>query len=320
MECGRQSENPPQVQPEEAATSNSAMSTEVPPLVSTPFGIGEVPRGAETPEGEAFTHVQFPWGHAYMHSAQVAAAPEFTFYALTKMEHIKFTLPFALTSDGAEMVAAVRRQLDVPDHVAVTLVQTDSVDKHEIKPGKKIGDCTVGAGPLHPVLVLQTPIVRFNRKKCSFYTILQEQDTLAVQIAKGFGSVLGDCEVSRGVKYWEVELKSARGGDGVFVGVAAPDLALNSSVLNRGVFWGLSCATGHKLHETIDYFAEPCKDGDVVGVLLDMEYGRLSFYVNGRYLGVAFSGIQAKRLVPVLSLTFIGQQVRLLPTASPPVA
>ncbi|KAJ8556807.1 hypothetical protein ON010_g9158 [Phytophthora cinnamomi] len=80
-----------------------------------------------------------------------------------------------------------------------------------------------------------------------------------------------------------------------------------------------SAATGHKFHDSIEYYADPCKDGDVVGVLLDMEYGRLSFYVNGRNLGVAHSGIQAKKLCPVFSMTFIGQNIKLLPTASPPM-
>ncbi|KAG2529541.1 hypothetical protein BBO99_00002378 [Phytophthora kernoviae] len=283
--------------------------------VATPFGYGslhdddEEPQADASPEGtspnarQGFAHVEFPWGHAYVHADLVAAVPVFTFYALSKTEHIKFTLPFALTSTGAEMVEAVRHRLELAPNVAVALVQTDSVKKHEIKPHLKLGESTIGAGPEHPVLVLQTLMVQFDKKKCSYYMMLQEDNTRAVQVAKGIGSVLGNCEVSCGIKYWEVKLQSARGGDGVFIGVAAADLALNSSILSRGIFWGISCATGHKFHETIEYYADPCKDGDVVGVLLDMEYGRLSFYVNGRNLGVAFCGIQAKRLCPVFSLT-----------------
>ncbi|RLN81650.1 hypothetical protein BBJ28_00024949 [Nothophytophthora sp. Chile5] len=304
-----------------------------PPLlrVSTPFGYGALrgdedePQADLSPEtagenhGQEFAHVQFPWGHAYMHTGMVATAPLFTFYALSKTEHIKFTLPFALTSTGSDMVEAVRRRLQLEANVAISLVQTDSVSKHEIKPLLKLGECTIGAGPEHPVLVLQAPLVQFDKKKCSFYVVLQDDNTRAVQIAKGFGSVLGNCEVGCGVKYWEVELQSARGGDGVFLGVASADLSLNGSILSRGIFWGMSCATGHKFHDSIEHYADPCKDGDVVGVLLDMEYGRLSFYANGRSLGVAFCGIQAKRLSPVFSLTSIGQKLKLLPTASPPM-
>jgi hypothetical protein len=299
--------------------------------VATPFGYGslhddEADSSAPTPtspdgdsERSGFAHVEFPWGHAYVHADLVAAVPVFTFYALSQKQHVKFSLPFALNSSGKDMEDAVRRRLQLDAHTAVALVQTDSVSKHEIRPQQKLGECTIGAGPEHPVLVLQTPMIRLDRKKCSYYVMLLEDDTRAVQVAKGYGSVLGNCELACGIKYWEVQLKSARGGDGVFVGVAAADLALNSSVLSRGIFWGMSCATGHKLHDSIEYYAEPCKDGDVVGVLLDMEYGRLSFYVNGRNLGVAFSGIQAKRLCPVFSLTFIGQNIKLLPTASPPM-
>ncbi|RLN71624.1 hypothetical protein BBJ29_002607 [Phytophthora kernoviae] len=297
--------------------------------VATPFGYGslhdddEEPQADASPEGtspnarQGFAHVEFPWGHAYVHADLVAAVPVFTFYALSKTEHIKFTLPFALTNTGAEMVEAVRHRLELASNVAVALVQTDSVKKHEIKPHLKLGESTIGAGPEHPVLVLQTPMVQFDKKKCSYYMMLQEDNTRAVQVAKGIGSVLGNCEVSCGIKYWEVKLQSARGGDGVFIGVAAADLALNSSILSRGIFWGISCATGHKFHETIEYYADPCKDGDVVGVLLDMEYGRLSFYVNGRNLGVAFCGIQAKRLCPVFSLTGIGDATK--PQSTKPV-
>ncbi|KAF1776049.1 Concanavalin A-like lectin/glucanase domain [Phytophthora cactorum] len=272
--------------------------------VATPFGYGSLhddepqsasPEDASPSARQGFAHVEFPWGHAYVHSDLVAAVPLFMFYALSKTQHIKFSLPFALTSSGQEMIDAVRRQLELGPNIAVSLVQTDSVSKHEIQPQLKLGECTIGAGPEHPVLVLQTPMVQFDKKKCSFYMLLQEGNTRAVQVAKGCGSVLGNCEVACGIKYWEVKLQSARGGEGVFLGVAAADLALNSSVVSRGVFWGS------------------------LGVLLDMEYGRLSFYVNGRNLGVAFCGIQAKKLCPVFSLTFIGQNIKLLPTASPPM-
>ncbi|CAH0518540.1 unnamed protein product [Peronospora belbahrii] len=299
--------------------------------VATPFGYGSLHEPNEessvvsTPEEidsnshQGFAHVEFPWGHAYVHTDQVATIPVFTFYALSKTKPIKFTLPFALTSLGQEMVDAVRCQLDLGPNIAVALVQTDSVCKHEIQPHVKLGDSTIGAGPKHPVLVLQTPMVQFDKNKCSFYMILQENNMQAVQIAKGCGSVMGNCQLTCGIKYWEVKLISARGGDGVFVGIASTELELNTSILSRGMFWGISCATGHKFHNTIEYYADPCKDEDVVGILLDMEYGRLTFYVNGRNLGVAFCGIRAKRLCPVFSLTFIGQTIKLLPTASPPM-
>lgn len=316
---------------------------DTPKTVATPFGYGALrphdsDNGSTTDtsparfdidadcrnrsgSGEApeFACVQFPWGRAYMHTELVATAPVFTFYALSKTERVKFTLPFPLTSPGSEMVDAVRRKLELGDDIAITLVQTDSVNKHEIKPEKKISECTIGADPKHPILVLQSPLVRYNPKKCSYYMVLQENNTVAIQVAKGFGSVLGNVEVACGVKYWEVELQNSKGGEGVFLGVASSELPLNGSILNRGIFWGISCGTGHKLHDIIDYYTDPFHDGDVVGVLLDMEYGRLSFYKNGKYLGVAYRGIELKQLSPAVSLTYIGQRVKLLPTSTAPV-
>ncbi|GAB9467767.1 hypothetical protein Gpo141_00005103 [Globisporangium polare] len=315
---------------------------EAPKTVATPFGYGALRphdsgNGPPTAtaarfdidadcrdcagSGEApeFACVQFTWGRAYMHTELVATAPVFTFYALSKTERLKFTMPFPLTSPGSEMVDAVRRKLELGDDIAITLVQTDSVNKHEIKPEKMISECTIGADPTHPILVLQAPLVRYDPKKCSYYMVLQENNTAAIQVAKGFGSVLGNIEVACGVKYWEVELQNSKGGEGVFLGVASSELPLNGSILNRGVFWGISCGTGHKLHDIIDYYTDPFHDGDVVGVLLDMEYGRLSFYKNGKYLGMAYRGIELKQLSPAVSLTYIGQRVKLLPASTAPV-
>ncbi|TMW60899.1 hypothetical protein Poli38472_000941 [Pythium oligandrum] len=295
-------------------------------LVATPFGIGALPEEdashweGDGVHGDTMTRVRFPWGLAYLNADQIAKAPEFTFYALTPKKRVKFTLQFPLTAYGQDMVDAVRKELELSADVAITLVQTDSVSKHDIKPDMKIGDCTIAADPQHPILVLKAPLVRFDEGKCSYHAVIQENRSAVIQIAKGFGSVLGNCEIRIGVKYWEVELQATRGGDGVFIGVGPTDLPLNGSILNRGVFWGISCVTGHKLHDTIDYYSEPFRDGDVVGVLLDMEHGRLTFYKNGRNLGVAFSGIQTKVLCPVFSLTFIGQKLKLLPTASAPLS
>lgn len=308
-----------------------------PSSVSTPYGYGALEADTEGPRRQeqqqedhpltpdeagaaAFTRVKFPWGHAYVHSHLVTSTPVFTFYALTKVERIKFTLSLELNTLGAAVIEAVKKKLSLGDDVALSLVQTDAFSKHEIAPDQKIGESTVGAGPNHPILVLQTQLPRFDNKKCSMYTLLHESNTLAIQVAKGFGSVLGTFEIANGVKYWEVVLQSARGGEGVFLGVSTADVALNGSMLNRSIFWGISCATGHKFHEMIDYYAEPCQDGDVMGVLLDMTYGRLSFYRNGTYLGVAYRDIQAKRLFPIFSMTCIGQKLKLLPTASPPLS
>lgn len=293
-------------------TSNSSNAPER-------FDIDPDQHDRERASSGEFTCVQFPWGRAYMHTELVVTAPVFTFYALSKNARVKFDLPFALTSPGSEMVAAVRRKLELADDVAITLVQTDSVSKHEIAPEKPISECTIGADPKHPILVLQAPLVRFDPKKCAYYMVLQETNAAVIQVAKGFGSVLGNCEIASGVKYWEVELQSTSGGEGVFLGVASPDLPLNGSIMNRGIFWGISCGTGHKVHDIIDYYTEPFVDGDVIGVLLDMEYGRLSFYRNGKYLGVAYRGIELKKLCPAFSLTYVGQRLKLLSTSTAPV-
>ncbi|DAZ96534.1 TPA: hypothetical protein N0F65_011211 [Lagenidium giganteum] len=268
-----------------------------------------------------FIRVEFAWGHAFLHAHEVDTAPKFTFYAISKTERIKFLLPFPLTGLGSEMMVAVKEKLALDDNVALTLVQTDSINRHEIKPDMRISECTIGAGAQHPILVLQTPLVRFDSCQCSSVLVPFDGNTSITHTGIGYGSVFGNLEVHCGVKYWEVELLTTAGGDGVFLGVASPEFSLDSTtVMSRNSYWGFSCATGHRVHEIIDIYSQPCSDGDVFGVLLDMNHGRLSFYRNGRYLGIAFREIPAKRLHPVFTLTHTGQKLHLLSTSTPPLS
>lgn len=130
-----------------------------------------------------------------------------------------------------------------------------------------------------------------------------------------------------GVHYWEVRVDQAEFGS-VFIGVcekAGPpgSQAALSSRLNRWHGWGFVNfrATYHNSTERI--YGDHFNAGDTIGVRLDMEQGKLSFFMDGikfgehivADLGVAFENIKgergAKTLYPCIGMRKGGDRVTL---------
>ena len=111
------------------------------------------------------------------------------------------------------------------------------------------------------------------------------------------------------LKPGEVEVCSVRllesrdhHGGGVCIGVARADIPDSGNLLYKSHGWFFN------LNSSLTYSGAPqhfyakeygprkgqgcyVRDGDVVGLVMDMVKGELSFIVNGENLGVAFSGI-----------------------------
>ncbi len=51
-----------------------------------------------------------------------------------------------------------------------------------------------------------------------------------------------------------------------------------------------------------DYSSIQLQNGDRIGVLVDMDGQKLSFFSNGHDLGVAFEGVKARSLLPAVSI------------------
>lgn len=112
--------------------------------------------------------------------------------------------------------------------------------------------------------------------------------------------------VTRGRYYYEVEiltggLAQVGWADGLFVGNAG----VGDGVGDHEHSWSYDGARQLSWSgESVDY-GEKWKAGDVVGCLADSSEGSLTFYLNGKSLGAAFSGIdfaEAGGIYPAMSL------------------
>lgn len=57
-----------------------------------------------------------------------------------------------------------------------------------------------------------------------------------------------------------------------------------------------------------EYGNRAVRQGDVIGVLLDLEMGEISFFLNGEDLGVAFRGLKGPLCAAVEMGMMVGQQ------------
>ena len=86
--------------------------------------------------------------------------------------------------------------------------------------------------------------------------------------------VLGSRGFTRGVHYWEVSVDRAEGWGCVFIGVCPAD-----AVSWQGYGFINYRATQSYGNETI--YGKYYKDGDIIGVLLDLDRGRVSYFKDG---------------------------------------
>jgi hypothetical protein len=130
-------------------------------------------------------------------------------------------------------------------------------------------------------------------------------------------------ELTEGKHYWEVELLSEEVRC-TFVGISRPNLVPTGHFLGSdgtdGWFinatYGALCGNG----KGGDDQAGPYKQGDRVGVLLDLDNGSLRFFKNGVAHGPGYAaGSVAGPVVAAVQLFNKGTSVRLLPDAQAPI-
>jgi hypothetical protein len=130
-------------------------------------------------------------------------------------------------------------------------------------------------------------------------------------------------ELTEGKHYWEVELLSQSLGS-IFIGISRPNLLFTASYLGRdctdGWFIGVSSGALYGNGKYNNNRAGPCKQGDRVGVLLDLDDGSLRFFKNGVEHGPGYAaGSATGPVMHAVQMYIMDRSVRLLPNAQAPI-
>jgi len=150
-----------------------------------------------------------------------------------------------------------------------------------------------------------------DRSAAYFYVnnLMESTGTAGVRGTKGF---------FEGEHYWEVTFIEPPIGTSVMVGVGTAGACLHTDnykyvnlIGQDKESWGLSYK-GKIWHNGVsrEYCDPWYNETTVIGVHLNLYKGTLSFYVNGRPLGIAFKGLNCtKMLYPLVSSTTEGSEI-----------
>jgi len=127
-------------------------------------------------------------------------------------------------------------------------------------------------------------------------SLSKDKRTVTCTTSDGRGTVFGNVGFTKGVHYWEVKLEKAEIGS-VFIGVAEkPGSPSGSSQgssygfesqprLNRWLGWGFVNFRATYTAGAERVYGAHCHAGDTVGVLLDCDSGRISYFFDGVLYG-----------------------------------
>jgi hypothetical protein len=155
------------------------------------------------------------------------------------------------------------------------------------------------------------------------HVALSEGGAVATQAATGHSLQTTQTELTEGKHFWEVELLSEY-ANSILVGISRPNLNPTGYYLDR------DCTDGWFIHayngslygngKQRNDAAGECKQGDRVGVLLDLDNGSLRFFKNGVQHGPGYAaGSVTGPVVAAVQLYTKGGSVRLLPDAEAPI-
>ena len=79
----------------------------------------------------------------------------------------------------------------------------------------------------------------------------------------------------------------------------------------NGKEWGMMCLSGQKIHKSFpEEYTTGSRRLDVIGVIVDLNHGRLEFTRNGTSLGIAYENVKGP-VSPCVSL-LKGQKINLI--------
>jgi hypothetical protein len=151
---------------------------------------------------------------------------------------------------------------------------------------------------------------------------LREGGAVATQTKDGYSLTTTGIELTEGKHYWEVELLS-EDVRCIPIGISRPNLDPRVGYLESdctdgwfiGATHGALYGNGKQGHDG----AGECKQGDRVGVLLDLNNGSLRFFKNGVAHGPGYAaGSVREPVVHAVQTFYADTSVRLLPDAQAP--
>jgi hypothetical protein len=158
--------------------------------------------------------------------------------------------------------------------------------------------------------------------------MLSEGGTVATQTQGGSALTTTGTELTEGRHYWEVELASKSMG-GIVIGISRPNLDPAGEHFSSSWYYGRECTDGWFISTYYgalygngkydDDRAGKYKQGDRVGVLLDLNNGSLRFFKNGVQHGPGYAaGSVTGPVVAAVQMANMRESVRLLPNAEAP--
>jgi hypothetical protein len=152
--------------------------------------------------------------------------------------------------------------------------------------------------------------------------MLIEGGAVATQTGSYYTLTTTGTELTEGTHYWEVELLS-EDMSGIFIGISRPNLKPFGACYHghRTDGWFIYANGGSLCGNGKDFSnrAGKYKQGDRVGVLLDLDNGSLRFFKNGVQHGLGYSaGSVTGPVVAAVQMVDKDDSVRLLPNAEAP--
>lgn len=158
----------------------------------------------------------------------------------------------------------------------------------------------------------------WNPDDRSLNIFIKEDNPLVIHrhpVAQSTDAIRGRIGFERGLHIWEVTWNARQRGTHAVVGVATKAACLHcigyqSLIGSNAESWGWDLGRNKLYHDSkvnagilypqLDVNANFVVPDSLI-VVLDMDEGTLGFIVEGRYLGVAFSGLKGQKLYPVVS-------------------
>jgi|GEM_PF-2720532 len=125
-------------------------------------------------------------------------------------------------------------------------------------------------------------------------------NNLTASFQKYYQCVRTDKSVNSGKYYWEITFHGTdkKNSRGTHFGVAEKDAAIGQ-LLTTGKYRTFYGYTGNKFPGDISY-AKSIENGDVLGILLDMDSKKISFRINNIDYGVAFDNLPDTNVAPIM--------------------